>query len=137
MTELESILNYLETTSMEPHDDYTSEFSYKEQKALWEYIKQLQQENQELKKQLEELEKEKMQEELSSKILQMYNQQKEFIEYLEDRIKFWKDKIFENAITESDWTLTLWRNKLGILEESLSKYKEIIGVKDEENMQNY
>ena len=62
------------------------------------------------------------------------NQQKEFIEYLEDRIKFWKDKIFEIAITESDWTLMLWRNKLGILEESLSKYKEIIGVKDEENM---
>lgn len=45
MSELESILNYLETTSMEPHDDYTSEFSYKEQKVLWKYIKQLQQEN--------------------------------------------------------------------------------------------
>ena len=68
-------------------------------------------------------------------LLDMFkNQQKEFIEYLEDRIKFWKDKIFEIAITESDWTLMLWRNKLGILEESLSKYKEIIGVKDEENM---
>ena len=45
MSELESVLNYLETTSMEPHDDYTSEFSYKEQKVLWKYIKQLQQEN--------------------------------------------------------------------------------------------
>ena len=45
MSELESILNYLDTTSMEPHDDYTSEFSYKEQKVLWKYIKQLQQEN--------------------------------------------------------------------------------------------
>lgn len=55
MSELESILNYLETTSMEPHDDYTSEFSYKEQKVLWKYIKQLQQENQELKKQIEYL----------------------------------------------------------------------------------
>ena len=53
MSELESILNYLETTSMEPHDDYTSEFSYKEQKVLWEYIKQLEWENQKLKKQLE------------------------------------------------------------------------------------
>lgn len=49
MSELESILNYLETTSMEPHDDYTSEFSYKEQKVLWKYIKQLQQENKEYK----------------------------------------------------------------------------------------
>lgn len=49
MSELESILNYLETTSMEPHDDYTSEFSYKEQKVLWKYIKQLQQENKKYK----------------------------------------------------------------------------------------
>ena len=43
MNELESILNYLETTSLEPHNDYTSEFAYKEQKILWNYIKQLQQ----------------------------------------------------------------------------------------------
>lgn len=49
MNELEGILNYLETTSLEPHDDYTSEFSYKEQKMLWKYIKELQQENEELK----------------------------------------------------------------------------------------
>lgn len=41
MNELESILNYLETTSLEPHDDYTSEFTYKEQKLLWNYIRQL------------------------------------------------------------------------------------------------
>ena len=41
MNELESILNYLETTSLEPHDDYTSEFTYKEQKLLWNYIKRL------------------------------------------------------------------------------------------------
>ena len=101
--------------------------------------KQLLEENQELKEQLEvgkeqynDLveEKEKMQEQLSSNTLQFENQQKEFIEWLEDKINFWKDKIFENVITENDWTLTLWRNKLGILEESLSKYKEIIGVKD-------
>lgn len=32
MNELESILNYLETTSLEPHNDYTSEFTYKDQK---------------------------------------------------------------------------------------------------------
>lgn len=49
MSELESVLNYLETTSMEPHDDYTSEFSYKEQKVLWKYINQLQQENKKYK----------------------------------------------------------------------------------------
>lgn len=54
MSELESILNYLETTSMEPHDDYTSDFSYKEQKVLWKYIKELQQKN---KKQKEVIDK--------------------------------------------------------------------------------
>ena len=102
----------------------------------------LQQENQELKKQLEKCSKiniadHKYASKCEDKVITMENQQKEFIEYLEDRIKFWKDKIFENAITESDWTLVLWRSKLGILEKSLSKYKEIIGVKDEENMQNY
>lgn len=51
MSELEGILNYLETTSLESHDDYVSEFSYKDQKTLWKYIKELQQENQELKEQ--------------------------------------------------------------------------------------
>lgn len=50
MNELESILNYLETTSLEPHDDYTSKFTYREQKLLWNYIKQL-------KEQLERSEK--------------------------------------------------------------------------------
>lgn len=53
MSELESILDYLETTSLEPHDDYVSEFSYKDQKTLWKDIKELQQENQELKKLLD------------------------------------------------------------------------------------
>ena len=48
MSELEDILNYLETTSLEPHDDYISEFSYKDQKILWKYIKDLQKENKEL-----------------------------------------------------------------------------------------
>ena len=48
MSELEDILNYLETTSLEAHDDYISEFSYKDQKILWKYIKDLQKENKEL-----------------------------------------------------------------------------------------
>lgn len=49
MTDLDMILNYLETTSLEPHDDYTSEITYKDQKILYKYIKALQQENQQLK----------------------------------------------------------------------------------------
>lgn len=48
-TKLDMILNHLETTSLEPHDDYTSEFTYKSQKILYRYILGLQQENQQLK----------------------------------------------------------------------------------------
>lgn len=49
LTDLEEILLYLETTSLEPHDDYTSEFTYKDQKILYKYIKELQQKNKQLK----------------------------------------------------------------------------------------
>lgn len=46
ITDLDMILNYLETTSLKPHNDYTSViFTYKDQKTLYKYIKQLQQEN--------------------------------------------------------------------------------------------
>lgn len=104
---------------------------------LIEYTERLHKENQELKKQYCERTgcsgRIKDSKQYDSLVQRVDNQQKEFIEYLEDRIKFWKDKIFENAITESDWTLMLWRNKLGILEESLSKYKEIIGSEVENN----
>ena len=103
MSELEDILNYLETTSLEPHDDYVSEFSYKEQKTLWKYIKDLRLENQELKK-----------------------QQKEFIEYLESKI----DTIIQQKETfaelEAGQAVSLMT-----LAIALEKYKEIIGVKDE------
>lgn len=33
------IFDYLETTSLEPHDDYTSEISYKDQKIIWNRLK--------------------------------------------------------------------------------------------------
>ena len=49
ITDLDNILDYLETTSLEPHNDYSSEFTYKEQKILYKYIKQLKQENKQLK----------------------------------------------------------------------------------------
>ena len=89
MNELEDILNYLETTSLEPHNDYTSEFSYKEQKVLFKYIQKLQKENQELK-----------------------NQQKEFIEWLENESK----ELIRDAGYHQRICL-----------EILDKYKEIIG----------
>lgn len=33
------IFDYLETTLLEPHDDYTSEISYKDQKIIWNRLK--------------------------------------------------------------------------------------------------
>ena len=123
MNELEDILNYLETTSLEPHDDYTSEISYKKQKILWNHIKELQRENQELKSELElyengvyyssELDKK------DKEIEELKNQQKEFIEWLEKESKeLIRDAGYHQRIC------------LDILE----KYKEIIGGKYEEDL---
>ena len=130
MSELEDILNYLETTSLEPHDDYVSEISYKEQKTLWKYIKDLRLENQELKKQLDELQT------LYNNMFKCHcnrvqvetllEQQKEFIEYLESKI----DTIIQQKETfaelEAGQAVSLMT-----LAIALEKYKEIIGDKDE------
>ena len=121
---------------------------------LIEYTERLHKENQELKEQLEvgkeqynDLveEKENLQEQLSIKTLQLEEiklskrdytqenilvmkltlketQQKEFIEYLESEIK----RLEENNIYEP-----LQRTALATFQHVLSKYKEIIGVKDE------
>ena len=56
MTDLDMILNHLETTSLEPHDDYSSELTYKDKKILYKYIKQLKQENKQLKEKLSKIE---------------------------------------------------------------------------------
>ena len=158
MSELEDILNYLETTSLEPHDDYVSEFSYKDQKTLWKYIKELQQENQELKKQLEEY-KEAMscQKRLSEKYEKdatdygkkldnlrkiikdsgrlfeyeknkVAEQQQEFIEWLENLIGQ-----NETVIEVSKYGLPKECSKLLIdfYKSILSKYKEIVGGSNE------
>lgn len=108
MSELEDILNYLETTSLEPHDDYVSEFSYKKQKTLWKYIKDLRLENQELK-----------------------NQQKEFIDWLEKMINNLDNDINKiNGISEnSKREKERATIKYNILIQIIKKYKEMIGDK--------
>lgn len=73
-----------------------------------------------------------------------YNQQKEFINYLEDKIKHFKDieqyaiKIFDNkAVINLDLVKrSIEEDNLLIcsFEEILQKYKEIIGVSDENNI---
>ena len=34
------IFDYLQTTALEPHDDYTSQITYKDQKIIWNRLKQ-------------------------------------------------------------------------------------------------
>ena len=88
-------------------------------------FEEIQKENQELKKRLEKkyekvgtLTRELLYEE-NTKLI---NQQKEFIEWLESEIK----RLEENNIYEP-----LQRTALATFQHVLSKYKEIIGVKNE------
>ena len=123
MSELEDILNHLETTSLEPHDDYTDEFSYKDQKILWKYIKDLQQENQKLKSTLNlykgslhrEHEAIHRANDLEEENQELKNQQKEYIEQLE--------KLAYQNMVPSDFTNGC-KVAYGI---ALNRYKEIIG----------
>ena len=91
--------------------------------------KELQKENQELKKQLEK--KYEKVGSLTGELLyeentKLINQQKEFIEYLDnyiDALKQQKQTVSELDMAEVHILMTL--------EENLAKYKEIIGEKDE------
>ena len=60
------------------------------------------------------------------------NQQKEFINYLEDEISKQKNDIFANALTSEDIDLYIMKIKLQELEEILRKCKEIIGGNKDE-----
>lgn len=55
ITDLDMILQHLDITSLEPHDDYTSEFTYKDQKILHKYIEDLCQENKQLKEDIKNI----------------------------------------------------------------------------------
>ena len=147
ITDLDMILNHLETTSLEPHDDYTSEFSYKNQKLLWNYIKELREKNQKLKKQLEEYIKSdmKLKDELFNKrkeyqdtykdvrieIKEYKTQQKKFIKYLEDE----KDRLIKGTshyyIDSFDRQHAVNETIYDEVDIILQKYKEIIGVSNE------
>ena len=93
ITDLDMILNYLETTSLEPHDDYSSEFTYKDQKILYKYIKQLQQEVKKQKAQIEKYQK-ALDETMSEKIdiQNNWNKLKEYIKQ-EPTLYFYNDKL--------------------------------------------
>ena len=97
-------------------------------------------ENQELKKQLDELQAvynnmfkchcNRVQVET------LLSQQKEFIEYLESEMILFQEYMKEIECSDrchGDYPITYWSSKYKLNEvaEILSKYKEIIGVKDE------
>lgn len=117
MSELEDILNYLETTSLEPHDDYVSEFSYKKQKILWKYIKDLRLENQELNRENDKL---------AAKLNKNKILQNEFREWLENKIN-------KLRINISATTTDVYSEYAIPYIKILSRYKEIIGT-DNENL---
>lgn len=98
-------------------------FEYKNNQKL---IKTLLEENQELEKQFEAVKE--VAEEHMKKWVTMQAQQKEFIEYLKNEIKETSKK-WGNVLTNKslhDVAMTIRAYK-----EILSKYKEIIGDKDE------
>lgn len=99
---------------------------YIKDEELNEYTTQLEYKVKELKKQLTK--KDGLIKDLSFAVDDLEKHykthQKKFIEYLEDRIKFWKDKIFENSLTEDNFTLALWRSRLITYEEVLNKIEK-------------
>ena len=97
------------------------------------YIKNLQQENQELKKQLEDKTEDykRMKDNFDSKVdvlTKIDTQQKEFISYLEDEINKFKEQIKNYDIWHevgTDINFLILKKQFYL--EILQKYKEIIG----------
>ena len=129
----ELVQNAMKRFAKELKENPTNVFNYLEiQKKYNQVLKdkiKIQQENQELKN-LNRIYEEIISDDkenyklLSSEIKQLKNQQKEFIEYLEEPIRLIKQG---SPVNITEYTSA----KLDILEEVLSKYKEIIGDKDE------
>lgn len=103
------------------------------EKEKCQTVKKILQENQQLKKQLEDITlcrdiASGHREELQDRENILLNQQKEFLEYLEDEI----EKATTNPYTKlSEYGM----NRIHIYKEILQKYKEMVGVSDENNKQ--
>ena len=64
----------------------------------------------------------------SKKVKELENQQKEFIEWLEDKLAILNNIVATDEYEDNRHHVLIRRTAF---EEALSKYKEIIGVKDE------
>lgn len=92
-----------------------------------EIVNPILKENQELKKQVEELKFDIVEGKPYIKLDTVITKQQKFINYLEDKISKQKNDIFANALISEDIDLYIMKIKLQELEEILQKYKEIIG----------
>ena len=104
--DLGELLAYLETTSLEPHDDYTSEFTYKEQKILYEYITKLENDKTKLQNNWNELNK-FIEEEKNRLATQVSNTYKDSL----DKIHFVNEDIFNELTKVSGKMQELERGK--------------------------
>lgn len=103
--------------------------------SFGQYMYLLEKENQDLKKQLEDMTlcrdiASGHRKEVQDRETILLNQQKKFVEWLENEIALWERKTYEIAIIKDDTAVFVWKIKLELLKEVLSKYKEIVGYKE-------
>lgn len=116
-------------------NEYTTQLEYKVKESK-KQLEDLFSENSELRKKLENSMTFQDYEYTLNKKIQLENQQKEFIEYLESEMILFQEYMKEIECSDrchGDYPITYWSSKCKLNEvaEILSKYKEIIGVKDE------
>lgn len=134
--ELEELEEYIRT--IEPNFDShiekgTIEMNNEHYNLLEERMARLINENQELKKQPEEAQETIILLKASKPMLEYKkaleeNQQKEFIDYLENEITYIKSNY-----SQINGNYMLMQPVIETLEKNLTKFKEIIGVSDENN----
>ena len=117
-------------------DNRTIEEVRNNETKLIKEIETLEEENQKLKKQLEEIKNEPLTNRIGridSIVANIYSrnrtQQKEFIEWLEKEIQRQEDYAVSLGLTIDYDIAEYTSGKIDALKESLSKYKEIIGGK--------
>lgn len=116
-------------------NEYTTQLEYKVKESK-KQLEDLFSENSELRKKLENSMTFQDYEYTLNKKIQLENQQKEFIEYLESEMILFQEYMKEIECSDrchGDYPITYWSSKCKLNEvaEILSKYKEIIGDKDE------
>lgn len=123
-------MNKIEFSKLEKKEDMIMVFN-----QLKDDYSLLFNDNQDLKKQLEEsinsyTEENALRHKMSLELNTIKTRQKEFIEWLENEIALRERKTYETAIIKDDTAVFVWKIKLELLKEVLSKYKEIEGYKE-------